>query len=120
LAVPLTPSVATGTPRRTRSRERSARRPVIARRGTPAHPPLRPRPDRRRRPGAHRRGGDAGALGQLPAAATAALHGDPRRSPSSRATAPAPSRQAAQARASAATTTQHWPPQRVDGGPFSG
>jgi pimeloyl-ACP methyl ester carboxylesterase len=65
--------------------------------------------------------GDAGTLGQLPAAATAALHGDPAPlARLARAAAPAPSRQAAQAQASSchddaapAAVAQ------VDGGPFS-
>jgi pimeloyl-ACP methyl ester carboxylesterase len=66
--------------------------------------------------------GDAGTLAQLPAAATAALHGDA--APLARlvaATAPRASRQAAQAQASSchddaapAASTQ------IDGGPFSG
>jgi pimeloyl-ACP methyl ester carboxylesterase len=67
-------------------------------------------------------GGDAGALGQLPAAATAALHGDPAPlARLARATAPAPSRQAAQARASAChDDTAPAAAAQVDGGPFSG
>ena len=65
--------------------------------------------------------GDAGTLGQLPAAATAALHGDPAPlARLARAAAPAPSRQAAQAQASSChDDAAPAAAAQVDGGPFS-
>jgi pimeloyl-ACP methyl ester carboxylesterase len=66
--------------------------------------------------------GDAAALGQLPAAATAALHGDPAPlARLARAAGPAASRQASQARASACNDdAAPAAAAQVDGGPFSG
>ena len=66
--------------------------------------------------------GDARAIAQLPAAATAALHGDavPLARLVAAATPPA-AREAAQARPPPATTTFRPPrPPQVDGGPFTG
>ncbi len=66
--------------------------------------------------------GSAGTLGDLPGAATAALHGDP--VPLARlaaASAPGTSRQAAQAQASDCNdTAAPAPSAQIDGGPFTG